>query len=357
MSRRPSENLVGLTLPSGWKITESFDMGKKPTGGNFSVSYKAELDGKTAFVKALDLMEAANSENPIKELNRLTSLIDFEQEVMRFCTDKRMSRVVQLLYNDAHPPTGEPMSNPLERVHFLICELGEGDIRKHLTNFGEATLAWRLGVLSDVALGLDQLHRNGISHHDVKPSNVILTEIGKAGRRSKLGDLGRVVRQGVAGPYDGFLWPGDGRYAPPEYLYGHVPADKVDRRDAADVFMLGGLMFFLITGAPARTLFEPHIPTPLHHLNWRGRYESTVIAAWKNAQAIAMKDDLSPQLPTTVREELLAIAEELTHPDPCVRGDKKSRQRVGSPVGIDRYQQKFLRISKKLDLASKMGVS
>jgi hypothetical protein len=49
---------VGLTLPSGWVVTEKIQRLANATGGQFSCGYKVQRDGGIAFLKALDYSKA-----------------------------------------------------------------------------------------------------------------------------------------------------------------------------------------------------------------------------------------------------------------------------------------------------------
>lgn len=73
------------------------------------------------------------------------------------------------------------------KVFYLIFELADGDIRRHLAVQESLDLAFVLRTLHHVAVGLDQLHRADIAHQDLKPSNVLIytKEMGaKQGQRT-----------------------------------------------------------------------------------------------------------------------------------------------------------------------------
>ena len=154
-----------------------------------------------------------------------------------------MSQVVRLL--DAEYVTPPAFAgDPMRRVFCLVMEVGQGDIRKHADFAIGASANWKLAVLKDVALALDQLHRADIAHLDVKPSNVLSFDNGVR----KLCDLGRVVRRAVPGPFDGSPWPGDLNYSPPEAWYGYAAPDWINRRVAGDAYLLGSLLYYLFVG-------------------------------------------------------------------------------------------------------------
>lgn len=348
----PAHSLIGLQLASGWVLTQKLTPGPGATGGNFGVGYIAEQGGARAFVKAIDFVKALGSADPLSALAELTSRANFERDALQYCGARNMSKVVRLL---AHEYVNlDPSGNPMMQVSCLVMEFGPADLRSQVgASSDPLPCSWILAVLRDTALAIDQLHRAGVAHQDVKPSNVISMKsavpaaagISMGGADMKLADLGRIVRKGVAGPFDALGWPGDGHYAPPERWYGFNPPDWPDERDAADVFMLGSLLFFLFTGLPIQPLLLRKLPAGFEPGTWRGGYDASLLAVLKDAQAKCLEADLAPTLPSKLKDGLLEMARQLTDPDPRTRGDPKARRLGGRPVGIDRIHQRLRHMS------------
>jgi hypothetical protein len=116
----------------------------------------------------------------------------------------------------------------------LVLELlAEGDLAERLARRGRMTPTEVVEVGVALARTLDDLHRAGLVHRDVKPANVLLREDG----RPVLCDLGTSTAAGVAGT-DGYLDPA---------VRAGGPADA-----AADVHALGITLHELLTGALPR---------------------------------------------------------------------------------------------------------
>lgn len=343
----PAAAITGQTLPSGWKLVQQLSKSPGGSGSNFCVGYVAERDGQKAFVKAIDFVKALNAADPIAELAQLTSLATFEREAMELCEAQNLSRLIRLLSFEY--VNFDPTKNPLSQVYCLVMEIGVGDLRKQLSHVGVFSCSAVFGILSDVALGLSQLHRHGVAHQDVKPSNVIsMTDLSVPNDALfKVGDLGRVVRKDKTGPYDGMAWPGDGHYAPPERWYGLVPAQWTDARESSDAYMLGSLVFFLLTGTPLQPLLWQRLSPVMRPGTWSGGYTEPLILVLRSLQLNIISDVLAPKVPPPLMDPLVAVVKDLIDPDPVKRGDRRARAQVGSPVGMDRFVPKFKHLANQ----------
>ena len=351
----PANALTGLTLASGWKLTTKLTPGIGSTGGNFGVGYIGERGIERAFVKAIDFVGALNSIDPLAELAKLTSHANFERDALAYCGDRRMSKVVRLMGHEYVNPSAS--GDLMQRVFCLVMEIGDGDLRGKLHGTEPLLCSVILWILRDVALAIDQLHRGGVAHQDIKPSNVIsmTPAVGVGAVDMKLGDLGRVVRKDVAGPFDSVPWPGDTQYMPPERWYGYRPTAWPDERESPDAFMLGSLMFFLFTGTPIQPLLVAKLPFAYLPGNWRGGFDEALVTVLRDAQARVITESLLPLLPAHISDGLVAIAKELTEPDPTSRGDRQARRTVGRPVGIDRFHQRLRELALRAEIRERVS--
>jgi hypothetical protein len=118
-------------------------------------------------------------------------------------------------------------------------------------------------ILRQVCGSLDEAHAHGLIHRDIKPENVILCERGGVYDVAKVLDFGIVkdVGEGSAKlTMDGSL-SGTPHYIPPETFRD---AGDVDAR--ADLYAVGAVGYFLLTGGP---VFEGDNPMEIctKHLN------------------------------------------------------------------------------------------
>ena len=100
--------------------------------------------------------------------------------------------------------------------------------------------------VAQLARALAVAHAQGVVHQDVKPRNVLIDPDGQA-RLSDFG-LARLRQSGLDGPIGGTL----------VYMAPEQAAREVERiGPAADIFGLGGVLFFLLTGQPPYTADNP----------------------------------------------------------------------------------------------------
>src|SRR3954471_17745599 len=63
-------------------------------------------------------------------------------------------------------------------IDFLVMECLEGETLEHRLRRGPMSIDDSLRCAIDVADALDQAHRNGVIHRDLKPGNIMLTKSG-----------------------------------------------------------------------------------------------------------------------------------------------------------------------------------
>lgn len=323
-------NLQGKTTPGGWFVGEPVTFAADHTGGYFSNCFYVEKDGKTAFLKALDIEKF-----DISQLMGVMAGFEYESELLKICKDKRLSRIVQVIESDRieRDPNASAV---LRYVPFLVFELAEGDIRNSVDASSAVSDQWRFYVLHQTTLALMQLHGQAIAHQDLKPSNVLLFGADKL----KLGDLGRSSLRGKQAPHDGLALPGARNYAPFEQRYSHVPADWVERRLSSDVFHLGCLTVFSFTNICFPEYVMEKLPEPYRPDNWGAAYIE-VMPHIQSSLAIAIQE-ISVDFPSRFRANLISIVLDLCHPDPSRRGRANTEgSSVAGLLWLQRYASRF----------------
>src|SRR4051794_12928869 len=129
---------------------------------------------------------------------------------------------------------------------YIVMEYVEGrTLREVLEAEGRLLPQRALELTAQICAALDQAHRAGIVHRDVKPGNVMLTPAGEV----KVMDFGiaRAVTGTAATMTQTAAVFGTAHYLSPEQARG----EHVDAR--SDIYSTGCLLYELLTGAPPFT--------------------------------------------------------------------------------------------------------
>ncbi len=163
------------------------------------------------------------------------SLVDDEELCRRLAREFRIAQDLRDPHLVAAVDSGEAAGRP-----YLVFEYVSGGSLAGRLQTGTLTLAETLRVVSDMAAGLEVLHRRGLVHRDLKPSNVMLRDDGSA----LLADFG--LAKGA--PYTGLTQPGEilGTldYLAPELVRGR------EATPASDIYALGCVAFECLAGSP-----------------------------------------------------------------------------------------------------------
>lgn len=234
--------------------------------GATSMVYRAEdlLLGRTVAIKLL----RQSDETPI-------SLERVRTEVALLANLKHPSLVT--LY-DARLDPGQP--------HYLAMEYVEGPTLASRLVSGPLSGAEAASVAHDLAAGLDAVHRAGIIHRDVKPSNVLMPEATRPADHAsaKLTDFGiafdvddpRRTSPGIA--------IGTAAYMAPEQVRA------ADLTTAVDVYSLGLVLIEALTGEPAFPV-AGGVQTALRRLTERPAIPESLDAGWRTLLARMTRDD------------------------------------------------------------------
>ena len=100
-------------------------------------------------------------------------------------------------------------------------------------------------VLRQVCASLAESHERGLIHRDIKPSNIMLTELGGVPDWVKVLDFGLATRAADADPSQTSSIVGTPAYLAPEVVESHVSVSP-----RSDLYAVGAVGYFLMTGTP-----------------------------------------------------------------------------------------------------------
>lgn len=341
--------LEGHVLSGGWTVLARTSRASDHSGGECSVSYTVRHDnGTTGFLKAFDYASALADDDPARALERLTRIFNAERDLLAECGNRKLRRVVRIVRH------GKVQAGPglLDTVNYLIFEHADGgDARDIVATNDPAEQLPMLRLAHHAAVALSQLHSIGAAHQDVKPSNLLVWS-SDAGHEGKLGDLGRAHMLGRPSPIDELLIPGDWTYAPPEQLYQcrERLADPL-RRYAADLYMLGGLFCYLLTGVAYSGIFYSFVDETQHWRQAAGALDE-VLPGLVDAHGNAL-GRIEDTIPQCVSGEVRGLLDDLCHPNSELRGDKVARRYGRNPYRLDRFISRLDAAHRRLAIASR----
>jgi len=162
-------------------------------------------------------------------------LVEDEQTRTRFLTEARAAGAVE--HPNVVPVHGVGIADG--RAYLVMRYVAGDDLRTLVRRDGPLAPDQAADVTAQLGEALDAIHRAGYVHRDVKPQNVMIGANGHV----YLSDFG-LAKEALAtsGPTTSEHWVGTLDYVAPEQIRGR----PVDAR--ADVYALGGVLFFMLTG-------------------------------------------------------------------------------------------------------------
>ena len=125
---------------------------------------------------------------------------------------------------------------------WLFREYVEGQsLAAHIAERGALPVQDAMSIMAQVAIGLDQLHRNGLLHRDLKPSHIILTADESEGPQIKLIDAGLAGKMADDGVMN---VQGTAEYLSPEQASGKPVSFR------SDLYALGCVFYEALMGTP-----------------------------------------------------------------------------------------------------------
>ena len=338
-----AENLIGITIENGWRITEKISKHPDETGGHFSAQYIAVNNSdKKCFLKAIDIEKAILQSGKIgleftKVLQKQMDNYNYERELLEYCKANSTSKIVLVKdYGIIQNPNG------VIPVPYLTFDLADGNVKHYIRFQDDLDFSWKLKSLHDIATGLQQLHNIDIIHQDIKPSNILQFK-----DDSKLTDLGRSKCKSKKGPYDDLVYSGDKTYAPIEIFKEFSflqPSDWYDRNLAMESYLLGNLITFYFTGLNMTALI----------VNKLGAFGFSYTCTFQERKAYLDRcfNESLEEIRTSIcypefADSIVSMISELCNPDPTRRNDAKTLRERGSNYSLYRYITKLDLLSNK----------
>jgi serine/threonine protein kinase len=184
-------------------------------------------------------------------LRRPTAVKLLDIDRMSDAAVARFEREVQATSALTHPNTVQifDYGRTPEGIFYYAMELLEGmNLDDLVTRTGPLPEARAVYLLNQACGSLAEAHAAGLVHRDVKPANLFLTRRGGQADFVKVLDFGLVKAAG--GADEAHLTAANAVTGTPLYLSPEA-VNEPDRLDArADVYALGAVAYFLLTGGP-----------------------------------------------------------------------------------------------------------
>jgi serine/threonine protein kinase/Tfp pilus assembly protein PilF len=246
----PADKLQrGSTLAGRYEIIE--ELGR----GGMGVVYKAE-DTKLRRTVALKFLP--------QELTHVSEVKD------RFMREARAAAALD------HPHICTVYEfNEAEETTFISMAYVEGQSLRKKTESGPLELEEALKITTQVAEGLQEAHKKGVVHRDIKSSNIMVTEKGQA----KIMDFGLARMTGTTLLTQEGTAMGTIAYMSPEQTRG----EEVDQR--TDIWSLGVVLYEMLTG----------------QLPFKGDHEQAVVYSILKEKPEPITD-LKPDIPVSIEQ-------------------------------------------------------
>ncbi len=228
----------GTQLPSSEDIavTETIEAPKEEltTGSSFAGRYQIiEELGKGGMGKVYKALDTEIREKVALKLIKPEISVD-KKTIERFQNELKFARKIShrnvcRMY-DLNKDAGS---------YFITMEFVSGeDLKSFIRRSGRLTISKGIDIAKQICEGLDEAHRLGVIHRDLKPGNIMIDNDGNA----------RIMDFGIARSIEGKGITGAGvMIGTPEYMSPEqVEGKDVDQR--SDIYSLGVILYEMLTG-------------------------------------------------------------------------------------------------------------
>lgn len=216
-----SEVITGAAFSSDWPIISGYEILAEVGRGGMGVVYKARHLGL----------------NRIVALKMLLQMGDGQEGLLRFRSEAET--LARLQHPNIVPvyDVGEVLGRPYFSMEFEEAGRLSDRVGEQPQNPIEAA-RW----VEVLARAMHTAHENGIVHRDLKPANIMMSADGTL----KITDFGLAKRLDEPGRTIAGIVLGTPSYMPPEQADGQAQ----DVGPTADVYSLGAILYYLLTGQP-----------------------------------------------------------------------------------------------------------
>jgi serine/threonine-protein kinase len=261
-------------------VVAKYRLGRRLGKGGFGVVYEAEHaeDGTRVALKALsvDLTDARSKTAFDRFLNEVAA-------IQRL----RHPNVVQVYDSGIIDEQDKRLV-----VAYYTMELLEGQtLDQWVRDHGKMEPDLAVKVIRQAAAGVHRAHSEGIIHRDIKPGNIYLA----AGDRAVVMDFGICKLRDAASVTSVGQVVGTPRYLAPEQLLG----GDIDAR--TDVFALGAVFYFLLTGGhlrPGNDVAAIFTAVATHQDAARVRSDTTLPAGLRSVLTTALLPEPTLRFPS-----------------------------------------------------------
>src|SRR5438477_3258797 len=247
-------------------------------------------------------------------LNRDVAVKVLRPELYTATAAESFLREAQILAGVTHPNVVVIFrADSQEGLHFYIMELIKGPTLEDRLASGPIPVADAARIGIDLLRGLEAVHRLGVVHRDVKPSNAFVLSDG-----AKLGDFG-ISRTSSDGERDSHGGEGTPDYMAPEEVAGKPITPR------SDIYAVGVVLYEAVTGhgfaEQGKSVDWSRVPGGLARVlrravaeNSEGRWQDA--AAFRRALERTLAPGRIPLVPTVVGGSVLigAVISVITKP-------------------------------------------
>ncbi len=282
--------------------------------GSYQLDYLIGKGGMGEVWRARHKMLARDAAIKLIRADVLAGVNARQENVMR----KRFEREARATASLRSPHTVAlfDFGRTKDHTFYYVMELLDGiDLQSMVERYGPLHPGRVINILIQIAESLEEAHRAGLVHRDIKPRNLILAKMGMQYDFTKVLDFGlvktNVVQDASIMTLDGVA-TGTPAYLPPEIALGE---SKIDGR--ADLYSLGCVAHYLLTGqlvfaeSTPTALALAHVQKPVVPLSERTELPIPPALEMIVMQLLEKKPENRPRSAQELQRRLRAIAPEV----------------------------------------------